>query len=164
MCQKLAPNPFLILLNNPKQPLHARKSFRNKTFWKRIIKKPQKKLTLFFLLNPVPFNGQSYQIQKGSGTSHQSLLRSWNKFRKISLFVIILSDQDWWCNVKQFLNYSKNYISKFTQVSSWHHKLFHFHLSFWIRKVWKGKKLQKFEYLENKRSFLDEIKNIFHSF
>ena len=25
-------------------------------------------------------------------------------------------------------------------------------------------KLQKFEYLENKKSFLDEIKNIFHSF
>ena len=26
------------------------------------------------------------------------------------------------------------------------------------------KKSQKFEYLENKNSFLDEIKNIFHSF
>ena len=25
-------------------------------------------------------------------------------------------------------------------------------------------KLQKFEYLKNKKSFLDEIKNIFHSF
>ena len=28
----------------------------------------------------------------------------------------------------------------------------------------EGKKLQKFEYLKNKKSFLDEIKNIFHSF
>ena len=28
----------------------------------------------------------------------------------------------------------------------------------------KGKKLQKFEYLQNKKSFLDETKNIFHSF
>ena len=26
------------------------------------------------------------------------------------------------------------------------------------------KKIQKFEYLENEKSFLDEIKNIFHSF
>ena len=26
------------------------------------------------------------------------------------------------------------------------------------------KKLQKFEHLENKKRFLDEIKNIFHSF
>ena len=28
----------------------------------------------------------------------------------------------------------------------------------------EGKKLQKFEYLENENSFLDEIENIFHSF
>ena len=65
------------------------------------------------------------------------------------------------------------------QTNSWHHKLFHFHLSFW--KKWKGKgiylernlsgkggkegkKLQIFEYLKNDKSFLDEIKNTFHSF
>ena len=40
--QKLAPDPFLILLNNPKQPLHARNSFKNKIFWKGIIKNPLK--------------------------------------------------------------------------------------------------------------------------
>ena len=28
----------------------------------------------------------------------------------------------------------------------------------------KGQKLQKFEYLGNEKSFLNEIKNIFHSF
>ena len=28
----------------------------------------------------------------------------------------------------------------------------------------KGKKLQKFKYLENKKSVLDEIKNIFYGF
>ena len=28
----------------------------------------------------------------------------------------------------------------------------------------EGKKLQKFEYLENKESFLDEIESNFHSF
>ena len=28
----------------------------------------------------------------------------------------------------------------------------------------EGKKSQKFEYLENEKSFLDEIENIFHSF
>ena len=32
--QKLVPDPFLILVNNPKQPLHARNSFKNKVFWK----------------------------------------------------------------------------------------------------------------------------------
>ena len=38
--QKVAPDLILILLNNPKQPLQARNSFKNKVFWKRIIKKP----------------------------------------------------------------------------------------------------------------------------
>ena len=81
-----------------------------------------------------------------------------------SLYIIwpSLNDQ---CKVKQFLIYSKNYIFKFMQTNSWHHKLFHLHLSFWIWNVWKGReKLEKFEYLENKKSFLDEITNIFHSF
>ena len=39
-CQKLVPDLFLIFVNNPKQPLHARSSFENKIFWRRIIKKP----------------------------------------------------------------------------------------------------------------------------
>ena len=30
--QKLVPDPFLILVNNPKQPLHARNYFKNKIF------------------------------------------------------------------------------------------------------------------------------------
>ena len=48
------------------------------------------------------------------------------------------------------------------QTNLWHHKLLHFHLPFWLWKVWKGReKIQKFEYLKNKMSFLDEIKNIF---
>ena len=35
----------------------------------------------------------------------------------------------------------------------------------WLTEKKKGKmEKQKFEYLENKKSFLDEIKNIFHSF
>ena len=56
--------------------------------FKEDYQKALKKLTLFFLLNPVPFNGQSYQKQKGPGTSNQSLFRLQNKFRKIPLLVI----------------------------------------------------------------------------
>ena len=74
MHQKLVPEPFLILLNNPKQPLHARNHF--------------KKLTSFLLSNTVPFNQQIYQKQKGSGTSNQLPFRLQNKFTKILLFVI----------------------------------------------------------------------------
>ena len=55
---------------------------------KEDYQKPFKKLTLFFLSNPVPFNGQSYKKQKGLGTTDLSLFRLQNKFTKISLLVI----------------------------------------------------------------------------
>ena len=55
---------------------------------KEDYQKSLKKLTLFFLSNPVSFNGQSYQKQEGPGTSEQSLFRLQNKFRKIPLLVI----------------------------------------------------------------------------
>ena len=35
-----SPDPFLVLLNNPKKLLHPRNFFKNKVFWKRIIKNP----------------------------------------------------------------------------------------------------------------------------
>ena len=37
------------------------------------------------------------------------------------------------------MSYSKNYTRKFMQANSWHHKLFHLDLFFWIWKVWKGR-------------------------
>ena len=37
------------------------------------------------------------------------------------------------------MNNPKNYICKFIQPNSWHHKLFYFYLLFWIWKVWKGR-------------------------
>ena len=43
MYQELVPDLFIILVNNPKQPLHARNYFKSKIFWKRIIKKPLKR-------------------------------------------------------------------------------------------------------------------------
>ena len=44
--------------------------------------------SLFFLSNPVSFNGQNYQKQKESGTSDQSLFGLQNNFKNIPLFVI----------------------------------------------------------------------------
>ena len=38
--QKLVPDPILILAIKPKQPLRARNLFKNRIFWKRIVKKP----------------------------------------------------------------------------------------------------------------------------
>ena len=36
MPQKLVPDPFFILLNNPKHLLHVINSFKTKIFWKEI--------------------------------------------------------------------------------------------------------------------------------
>ena len=55
---------------------------------KEDYQKPLKKVTLFFPSNPVPFNGQNYQKQKGPGTSDQLLFRLQNKFRKVPLLVM----------------------------------------------------------------------------
>ena len=55
---------------------------------KEDYQKALKGVTLFFLLNPVPFNGQNYQKQKGPGTGDQLLSRLQSKFRKIPLLVM----------------------------------------------------------------------------
>ena len=47
-----------------------------------------KRVTIFFLSNPVPFSRQNYQKQKGPGTSDQSLFRLQDKFRKIPLLAM----------------------------------------------------------------------------
>ena len=57
-------------------------------YFERLLSKSLKKVTLFFLLNPVPFNGKDCQKKKGPGTSDQSFFRSQNKFRKIPLLVV----------------------------------------------------------------------------
>ena len=57
---KAIPRPLFIFVNNPKQRNYARNYFKNQ---KWDCQNPLKKLTLFFLLNPALFNGQSYQKQ-----------------------------------------------------------------------------------------------------
>ena len=55
---------------------------------KEDYQKALKMLMLFLLSNPVYFNRQNYQKQKGPQTSDQSFFRLQNKFRKIPLLVI----------------------------------------------------------------------------
>ena len=45
---KASPRLLFILVNNPKQPFHARNSFKNKIFWKGIIIKLLKSKLYFF--------------------------------------------------------------------------------------------------------------------
>ena len=80
--QKLAPGPFFILVNNPKQILLKIR------YLERGLSKTLQKVNFIFSFKPIPFNVQSYQKQKGPGTSDQSLFRLPNKFTKIYLLVI----------------------------------------------------------------------------
>ena len=111
-------------------------------------------MTLFFLLNPVSFNGQSYQKQMRSGTSDLLLFRLWSKFTTIYLLVMYYLtkfDGEYKAVSELFqILCLQIYASQFM-----HHKLFHFHLSFWIWKVWKGRgKITKIQISrERKESF-----------
>ena len=63
-------------------------------YFERVSKRVTlKKVTFFFLSNPVPFNAQNYPKQKGPGTSDQSLFRLQNKFRKIPLLVMFYQNK-----------------------------------------------------------------------
>ena len=93
---------------------------------------------------------------KRPGTSVQSLFR----FQKNSFISYILSDQVWWCNIKCFLSYSKNYICKFTQANSWQHKLFHSHWSFWIYELWKKRQKITKVWISRKRKELFRLNKI----
>ena len=73
-------------------------------YFERGLLKNLKLLTFFFLSNPVPFNGQNHQKQKGPGTNDQSL-RFRNKFREIPL-------------LGMYYPYSKNHICTFMQANS----------------------------------------------
>ena len=130
---------------------------------KEDYQKALKKLTLFFLLNSVLFIGQSYQMRPE--TSDQLIFSLRNKFRKIPFLVMYYLNKsddviksDFWVIPKTtFLNLCKP-INGIINYST-------FICPFEFGKSGKEeKKLQKFEYLENKKSFLDEIKNIFLSF
>ena len=75
---------------------------------------------------------------KGTWSHWRVALQVTKQAQKYSFICYMLSDRVWWCHLKQFLRYSKNYISKFMQANWWHHKLFHFHSSFWIWKLSRG--------------------------
>ena len=103
-------------------------------------------------------------MKKGPGTSDQLLFRLQNKFKKIPLLVYYLTEFDdaiysgFWviskitsanlCRPVHDIIYSSSFICPFESGKCGKEE----------------KKLQKFEYFQNGKSFSDEIKSIFHSF
>ena len=96
-----------------------------------------KKLYFFFrtpshLMDKIIKNKRDMELVTSCSSDYKT---SWEKF----LYWLCIISSIFWCYIKQFLSYSKNYICKFMQSSSWDHKLFHFHLCFWIWEMWKGR-------------------------
>ena len=122
---------------------------------KEDYQKAFKKSTLCFPLNPIPFNGQCYQKQKAPGTSDQSLFR----LRTILLLVIYyLTKSDNIFDQVIPKTASANLCKSVYDIINYSTSICPFESG----KCGKeGKKLQKFEYLENEKSFLDEIKKHF---
>ena len=98
--------------------MHARNSFKNQIFWKDYQKALKKLIDFFFrtqslLIDKVIKNKRGLKLVTSCSSGHKLV-------QKNSFICYILSDHVWWCHVKQFLSYSKNYICKFMQDNSWH--------------------------------------------
>ena len=140
----------------------------------RDLSKSFKKVNFIFSFEPSPFSLIRFEKQKRSETSNQffsslvtnnHLFRLQNKFRKIPLLVM--------CYLTKFDDVIWSGFWVIPKITSANfcksiHDIIHyspFICPFKSGKCGKeGKKLQKFEYLENEKSFFDEIKGIFHSF
>ena len=142
MHQKPIPDPFLLLVNISKQPLHARK---NEIIWKVTKNPSQSQLYFFFqtqshLMDNVIKNKRGLELvtsrSSGYETSSEKFLIIWP-----SLMMYIISC-GFWVILKTA---SANSCKPLYDIT---YKLFYFHLSFCTWKLWRKKKLQKFEYLE----------------
>ena len=128
---------------------------------KEDYQKALKKLILFFFRTKSLLMDEVIKLVE-LVTSRSSGYKT--RFFKNSFISYILLEKAWWYNIKQFLSYSKNYINKFMQANSWHLNYFASIRPFESGKFGKEGKSQKFEYLKNEKSFLNEIKTIFKMF
>ena len=101
-------------------------------YFERVLSKTLKKVNFIFSFELSPFWWTKLWKTKGTWNKWPVALEVTKQVHKNFFFSYIISDQVWYCTIKRFLSYSKNYTCKFMQANSWHHKLFHFHLSFWI--------------------------------
>ena len=136
-------------------------------FEKRNVYSPSlwKKLTFFYfyfriqslLMDKVIKNKMGLELVTSRSSGYETSLQNFIYY--------IWSDQVWWCNIKRCLSYSKpapaNLCKSIHDIINYPTSICPFECGK-CRK--EEEKLEKSEYFENKKSFLDEIKNIFRSF
>ena len=129
---------------------------------KKDYEKALKNVALVLLSNLVPFNRQSYQKQKGSETS-RSL--GYKTTSKIFLYLLYIIWPSLMMQCKIVFELFQNLHLQIYASQFMNHKLFHFHLSLWIWKVWKGrKKITKSWISRERNKFFNWNKKHFYSF
>ena len=104
----------------------------------------------------------------GSGTSFLCTFSAWF-FRKSLSYLILYQWTKFQCHTFfRSQDIKQNVLLSFYLGSWWRYKLQNFSWNNLESNDWQGEKeakteIQKFEYLESRKSFLDEIKNIIHS-
>ena len=120
-------------------PFHAKNYFKNKIFWKKIIKM--------------------------KGAWNQPFFSLQSKFRLISTLVMYyLNFYIKFDDVIQSVFWLFQKLNQLISANhSWHQKLFHFHLSFWTWNVWKEREniIKSRIFRRENITFLDQIKSIF---
>ena len=109
------------------------------------------------------------KIKKGSGASFWCTFSAWF-FHKNVPYLILYQWTKFQCHTLFLSQDIKQNVLLSSHLDSWwHHKLYFFSFinlesNGWQRNKERKTEIQKFEYFENEKSFLDDIKNIFHSF
>ena len=132
--------------------------------FERGLSKSLKIVNFIFSFKPSPFYWTELSKTKGAGTSNQSLFRLWKKLKNIPLFIIYYLtkfDHVVWSSFWVIpRTASANLCKSIDDIINYSTSICPFESGNGGK---EGKKIQKFEYLENKKSFLDEIKNIFYN-
>ena len=92
------------------------------------------------------------KTKKGSGASFWSTFSAWFFDKNVPFLILYQSTTFQRHNLFLSQDIKQNVLLS-SYLASW-----------WQGKKGEKTKIQKFEYLENEKSFFDEIKNIFHSF
>ena len=109
------------------------------------------------------------KIKKGSGASFWCTFSEWF-FHKNVPYLVLYQWTKFQCHTLFLSQDVKQNVSLSSYLGSWwRHKLWDFCWINLLSNGWQEKKegktkIQKFEYLENEKSFLNKIKNIFRSF
>ena len=108
------------------------------------------------------------KVKKGSRTSFLSTFSAWF-FHKNVFYLILYQWPNFHCHTFFLSQYMKHVLLSSYLDSWWRHKLYDLSWTNLLSNGWQGEKegnteIQKFEYLEDKKSFLDEMKKKFHSF